>query len=601
MTKLSNLTKVTTVGDDALFYIVDPARSAGDRSVGMGKDDVKKLVGGGAVVSKTGTTIQFTEDAFYNEITFLTSGNLTLDLTGAVLGATVWIYCDRYTPSITGDYLLTGTISSSALNILVCTYDGQKVQISNIQKSYLATPSLSVTSGDVENLLNGFAVTNATSYSIKFNTVDDEATATDVPGYNGTDTIYSHTGLTNGQIYYYYVKASASGFLQSATGTGNGTPALPVFNTEIGGVGLTYSNESQLATLLGITAGDISDFAVDVNNNITCDINVNYTLPNQTFLNNTDITYYKDSDGRCTAVSGSEHFRGCSSLLYIDMHGDISPIAWSCSSLEYINLPNNTGSYYARSCGSLKWQYSPLATSINSYALSDAESIESVSGDLVTSVLGNAFRDLTSKLILEFPIITTISSVNALYFCSNSANIFLFNSVTTFGVSGMLRNFNGTLYIPNLTSPIGGVNGDSGTLLNCGSSTVIYANNALSTINGGGIDGDLAYVQSRGGTVIFITNTTPPSAVSDLSTSNITSSSVDLTFTTPSSTNTIGGYDVYIDRGDGAGYRLIQTMSASGETIPTLISGNETKIKLKTYDEFRNRSAYSNEVTFTVL
>lgn len=46
MTKLSNLTKVTTVGDDALFYIVDPARSSGDRSVGMDKDDVKTLVGG---------------------------------------------------------------------------------------------------------------------------------------------------------------------------------------------------------------------------------------------------------------------------------------------------------------------------------------------------------------------------------------------------------------------------------------------------------------------------------------------------------------------------------------------------------------------------
>lgn len=48
MTKLSNLTKVTTAGDDTLFYLVDPARPAGDRSVGMDKDDVATFIGGGS-------------------------------------------------------------------------------------------------------------------------------------------------------------------------------------------------------------------------------------------------------------------------------------------------------------------------------------------------------------------------------------------------------------------------------------------------------------------------------------------------------------------------------------------------------------------------
>ena len=42
--KLSELTKVTTASDSTLFYLVDPDRNIGDRSVGMNKDDVKQLV-----------------------------------------------------------------------------------------------------------------------------------------------------------------------------------------------------------------------------------------------------------------------------------------------------------------------------------------------------------------------------------------------------------------------------------------------------------------------------------------------------------------------------------------------------------------------------
>ena len=43
--KLTELTQVTTVGDSSLVYMVDPARTAGDRSVGMDKDDLAALLG----------------------------------------------------------------------------------------------------------------------------------------------------------------------------------------------------------------------------------------------------------------------------------------------------------------------------------------------------------------------------------------------------------------------------------------------------------------------------------------------------------------------------------------------------------------------------
>ena len=47
MTKLSELTRVTTASNETLFYLVDPQRTAGDRSVGMDKDDVATLIGAG--------------------------------------------------------------------------------------------------------------------------------------------------------------------------------------------------------------------------------------------------------------------------------------------------------------------------------------------------------------------------------------------------------------------------------------------------------------------------------------------------------------------------------------------------------------------------
>ena len=333
--KLSDLTKVTTASDTTLFYLVDPARAEGDQSVGMDKDDVQTLVGGSgggaAPVSKTGTTIVFTEDAFYNKDTYLTSGDITFDVTDAVLGATIILYLDRYVPNFLGeDYLLSGTISASKLNLLYCTWDGNTIQATNTQKSYLSTPSFTVTSGNATNDLSGFAVSGADSYSIKFNTVDNEGTASDVPSYNGTDTTYTHTGLTNGQVYYYYIIASGNSFLSSSTGTNNGTPISNfTFNVQSADSSFTLplvsTGDYDFAIYLddvfvsNITAWDDAAKAISLGDTLSHEIELVGTCYGWQFANNSEAPKIRDVSSWGTlrlsnSTTTSQQFRGCSNL-----------------------------------------------------------------------------------------------------------------------------------------------------------------------------------------------------------------------------------------------------------------------------------------------
>jgi hypothetical protein len=221
MTKLSNLTKVTTVGDDALFYIVDPARSAGDRSVGMDKDDVKTLVGGGgAVVSKTGTTITLNEPAYYNRDSFLTSGDLTIDLdiggaNEAVENTYVYVWCDRYVPNFLGASVLKGSGEpiASAVNLIMFYYDGVHVIRNTINLSVLATPTLSVVSGNEQLILSWSGDVSADTYTLERST-DNFATAGTVV-YTGANLNFTDTGLSNGTTYQHRVKASGKDILES--------------------------------------------------------------------------------------------------------------------------------------------------------------------------------------------------------------------------------------------------------------------------------------------------------------------------------------------------------------------------------------------------
>ena len=173
-------------------------------------------VGSTAPASKTGTAIVFTENALYNEDTYLTSGNLTLSLTGAKKGVVTVVYCNGYAPTISGeDYLKSaGNLDASSLNILSFFYDGKKILLNIGNISVLIPPTLSLTPGDTEMVINWGAIPNATNYVIQRAT-DSGFTTGLTEVYNGALLTDTDTGLTNGTTYYYRGKAQGKGYIES--------------------------------------------------------------------------------------------------------------------------------------------------------------------------------------------------------------------------------------------------------------------------------------------------------------------------------------------------------------------------------------------------
>ena len=258
-----------TVNNRCEFFIVEAAAGGG---------------GSSTVTESTGTTITFTEDTFWNNLTYLTSGNLTLDLTGAVVGTASWVWCDRYIPTISGEnFLISGTPSTSKLNIYKMVYTGAQTDDYDIDvvvdnKVYLNTPTITLTEDIADEItLSNYSVGGADTYSILFNEVEqtyatlaamfadqagqtsglvqyvtaeetyyeyDGTTVGDItdyttissteigtaatvttPAYNGTDLTYTHTGRTVGDRFIYFVSCSGDGYLDSLYGIAEGTSA----------------------------------------------------------------------------------------------------------------------------------------------------------------------------------------------------------------------------------------------------------------------------------------------------------------------------------------------------------------------------------------
>jgi len=132
-----------------------------------------------------------------------------------------------------------------------------------------------------------------------------------------------------------------------------------------------------------------------------------------------------------------------------------------------------------------------------------------------------------------------------------------------------------------------------------------YVSLAAETIDAGGIEGDLKYMQDNKSAVLnFIANTTPPSAISTLSAGTIATTTIQLNFTPPSSTNLLDFYEVWIDDNTGNLRHTKlrwQEITASAQNITGLASGTTYKIKIIACDEFWNRSEFSNEITVLTL
>tara|TARA_R110002012_G_scaffold321174_1_gene547900 strand:+ start:5627 stop:10036 length:4410 start_codon:yes stop_codon:yes gene_type:complete len=212
------------------FLRVSQTQSIGDRVYVIQNDKDWYVSGSGnwvvrevdgdfvdTAVSKIGTNIDFTEDALYNEVNFLTSGDLTLNMTGAVKGTYTQVYCNGYSPNITGQdfFISSGLLDPNSLNILSFYYDGTRIylNIGNVQN--LTTPQItSISQGDESLIVNWGSVPNSDNYVLERST-DNFATAGNVV-YSGSLLQFENTSLVNGTEYFFRVKAQGVGFIESA-------------------------------------------------------------------------------------------------------------------------------------------------------------------------------------------------------------------------------------------------------------------------------------------------------------------------------------------------------------------------------------------------
>ena len=209
------------------------------------KDAGWVAAGSSVLESKTGTTIEFTSEAVYNEAAFLESGDLTLDLTGAVKGVVCLVYCLKYIPTIIGNYFLgSGLAYGDTLNILSFFYDGVEVYLNILNVDILAAPTLLIVDGDTELTVSWDAIFNAESYIVE-RAEDSGFTVGLTEVYNGNLFTFVDTGLTNGVTYYYRCRCTGNGFLDSENGaTETGTPSVGV--DYLSGLVAAYQWESNL-------------------------------------------------------------------------------------------------------------------------------------------------------------------------------------------------------------------------------------------------------------------------------------------------------------------------------------------------------------------
>jgi hypothetical protein len=262
--KLSQITdEATSIGSTDRFYIVQ-----GGLSKYIDGDTMSSEFGGESVpVARTGNTIVFDVPAEYNATTPASSGNITLDDTGAVAGIVQSFYFNGATePTISGISIQarSGLFSANRLNIYRFEYNTKGDVILNIQTDN--TPQLiapqnlaAAVNSSTELGITWDASVNATNYVLERDTNSDYSTATEI--YSGALLTYTDSGLTEDTTYYYRVKAEATGFVDSVWSEASGTPTSTANFTLVGLVeSPTNTFEAQAASNYG------SNYGVDATN-----------------------------------------------------------------------------------------------------------------------------------------------------------------------------------------------------------------------------------------------------------------------------------------------------------------------------------------------
>ena len=164
-----------------------------------------------------GSTIFFTNPMgiIYNRDS-PSSSNIILDLTGAKLGAVSCIFHNSATmPTITGAtiIIISGNYVPSSVNCIWLEYLGSSKILVNIQsmQTLSAPTGLNFTKIDSTHI-DVFWNSNGYNYTLQRATLSDFSDATTI--YTGSTASYSDT-VSTPNVYYYRVKSTSSGFIDS--------------------------------------------------------------------------------------------------------------------------------------------------------------------------------------------------------------------------------------------------------------------------------------------------------------------------------------------------------------------------------------------------
>lgn len=141
-------------------------------------------------------------------------------------GETIWTTEPYFIPPIELSNLQDNTVYNIRIVRKCCDGIESAPLELTINTTLLDTPDNFVaTAGDTEISLDWDDVTGADSYTLE--RADDAAFTTNLEVvYTGTNTAIMDTGLTNGETYYYRVKATAQYHMDSGYATTNETPTV---------------------------------------------------------------------------------------------------------------------------------------------------------------------------------------------------------------------------------------------------------------------------------------------------------------------------------------------------------------------------------------
>jgi hypothetical protein len=220
-------------------------------------------------VQKIGTNIVLTEDAEYYVDALdppnpNTSGNIVIDMTGAVVGVTVGVSVADYIPTISGGSYISRTNTLNGVRdwyYFQNTYEGLKLYV--IGEDTLTTPVVTLTPSNTEVLVNWTTSVGATSYTVLRNTTNTIVGATTI--YTGALVEFNDTGLTNGTTYYYFVCATGgTGKHNSSYGTNSDQPEAYstdafVFNVQTDNTGTSSDTQFIVPTFLN-SGSNVSEY-----------------------------------------------------------------------------------------------------------------------------------------------------------------------------------------------------------------------------------------------------------------------------------------------------------------------------------------------------